>query len=163
MINTLISMQTYVQCPLYSLQRTWLYSHFLISGTVSRFEALQIRITQPVVLRAKFRYSLPSTTKLISSVGNGSLDAAGCKVGLASKTSQLRFVANLPPRPRPIPLRTLAGCSSTPLLSSLLTHPVCSCVSAYAGIVAHRPVPTDRAGRYGHVILSPTRDWPAGA
>ena len=29
-------------------------------------------------------------------------------------------------------------------------------------VFVHRPVPTDRAGESGHVILLPERDWPVG-
>jgi hypothetical protein len=105
------------------LERTWLYGCFDIFGTVSHSEALQMNTTQPVVLQTRFRYSSQSTTKLDLSFRNGSFDAARCKVGLAGpsfNSPQLRFVASLPPHRRPIPHPTLAGCSSTPLLPSLL-------------------------------------------
>lgn len=67
--------------------------------------------------------------------------AAG--VGLALDLSPpIRGQPGMPPhRRRPIPLRTLAGCSSTPLLRSLLVHShlqLRQCMRVYTLIVPYR-------------------------
>ena len=66
------------------------------------------------------------------------------EVGLALHLSPpIRGQPGLPPhrRRRPIPLRTLAGCSSTPLLPSLLAHShlqLRQCMRVYTLIVPYR-------------------------
>ena len=64
------------------------------------------------------------------------------EVGLALDLSPpIRGQPGLPPRRLPIPLRTPAGCSSTPLLPSLLAHShlqLRQCMRVYTLIVPYR-------------------------